>query len=205
MISRSDFWVVASAPAVCLSCDLMMLVPFCWWMLKVSVTTRWPLMKTPNEPESTAGAEAGFDLSFFPSLGAAALVAAGNASKTNKNPRTQPAALYDFTRLLLILSGQRYSPGPASRRFRRRLRSRYGCRLEFSAMPSDSSGAANHTAGETDRCPSAMDALPGCRPPAGGSAAIILRRAHPGTPWVRQRPRSTPRLQAGQTPHLPRR
>jgi hypothetical protein len=34
-------------------------------MLKVSVTTRWPLTKTPNDPESTVWLPPGFGLSFL--------------------------------------------------------------------------------------------------------------------------------------------
>src|SRR5258706_3485308 len=42
-----------------------MLAPLSCWTLKVSVTTRWPLMKTPNEPESTNWLATGLVLSFL--------------------------------------------------------------------------------------------------------------------------------------------
>src|SRR5882762_4470093 len=40
-------------------------MPFSWSTLKLSVTTRWPLMNTPNVPESICNGPAGFDLSFL--------------------------------------------------------------------------------------------------------------------------------------------
>src|SRR5258708_16846849 len=53
MISSSELWSLLAVPLASLRCDLMMLRPRSCWTVKLSVTTRCPFMKTPNEPEST--------------------------------------------------------------------------------------------------------------------------------------------------------
>src|ERR1700678_864467 len=64
VISSSDFCAELEFSDSC-NCDLTMLMPFSWCTLEFSVTTRWPLTKTPNDPESTVWLDAAFALSFL--------------------------------------------------------------------------------------------------------------------------------------------
>src|SRR5690348_12058161 len=103
VIWSSDFCAVASLPLLSLNCDLIELVPFCCWMLKVSVATRWPRTKIPKEPESTVCAAAGFS---FLSPAWAGIMA------TSKETESRAAARIpdrNFTPSLLVRCGFRSS------------------------------------------------------------------------------------------------
>src|ERR1700691_1502051 len=64
VICNSELWTAESEAPVPFSRDFTVLMPFSCCTLKVSVRTRWPLTKTPNEPESTI-CPPGFGLSFL--------------------------------------------------------------------------------------------------------------------------------------------
>src|SRR5579864_1213875 len=78
-----------------------MLMPLCCSILKLSVATRWPLMKTPKEPESTVWRAGVFVLSF---LSLSAAFAARNAVKdrAKMSAAVQRVRIANFTRLLLV-------------------------------------------------------------------------------------------------------
>src|SRR5258708_38711219 len=73
-------------------------------MLNVSVITRCPLMKTPNEPESTVWGADGFNLSCLSEAFSAAKV---TTPPNSANPMIQPVATPSFNRLLLRVKRSR--------------------------------------------------------------------------------------------------
>src|SRR5260370_7758930 len=83
MISSSELWSLLAVPLAYLRCDLMMLRPRSCWTLKLSVTTRCPFMKTPNEPESTVAAAGGLALSLSLSLAVSCFWAGAWAAKAH--------------------------------------------------------------------------------------------------------------------------
>src|SRR5216684_6639572 len=173
-------------------------------MLKVSVMTRCPLMKTPNDPESTIRGADGFTLSFLSPDFSAARVATALSSTT---AITQRIAASSFNRLLLgvvqLTRRLANSAGPRSEQSRLRSPRRCGCRFQSAAKPSSSHYGAPHRARKTALYCRAKDvARPPCRL-APGSAATTLQPAHPERSWELQPLSAVPRSPSAQTPRLP--
>src|ERR1700689_1755695 len=149
-------------------------------MWKVSVATRWPLTKIPNEPESTIGLTA-FALSFLSA-------ACAPAEATRVHPKTKASArripVSNFTRLLLVPCVARFFSGRAYPQFPRRSFPPRGSRFESSMTPSSSLGYAPHGACETVPGCVAADALLRFRGPAHYIAPTNLRPERPEKPWT---------------------
>src|SRR5580698_7118557 len=121
----------------------MMLSPLICSILKVSVTTRWPLMNMPKEPESTAWLAAGLGLSFLSepkACGAATLGAARD--EASRSVVAQRVTVSNFTQRLLLLRGRRFSSVSAQLRFHLRWRRWSGRRFRFSTTRADNVSAA---------------------------------------------------------------
>src|ERR1700736_5467822 len=155
----------------------MMLAPFCCSILKVSVATRYPLMKTPNEPESTIWAGAGFALSFLSTA-----LAAGKAAKAEAKTRaTAPwIRVSNFTRLLLVPCARRFCLGRALPQFRWLPFPLIFPQFQI-AWPSHRTGAAFCTVLESDsRCSATASGHLG--PSAQHNVAKAPAAVHPGKP-----------------------
>src|SRR5258708_5823462 len=180
----------------------MMLPPSACCTLKVSVTTRWPLMKTPKEPESIVWPGAGLDLSFLSLSEAPSAVRPatrpGNeaASKSNTAQRIPGIIpVVSFTRSLLLPCVLRCFSGAKRRRFPQRSRPRCGRTFQYATRPSSKNFGEPRRVRENSQRTSAPDApQPLLAFPVHDIAAIVPRPARPETPWERPRPAPPPHL-----------
>src|ERR1700728_1055580 len=160
-------------------------MPFCCSILKVSVATRWPLTKMPNEPESTVRAAAGLGLSFLSAAWAPAKAARAEA-KITAAARRIPVS--NFTRLLLVRWAARFSSSPGFRQSQRRSFPPCGRRFGSAGVPASTHCAESGRGRETPPRYGARDALRRFRWLARNSAAISLLPERPEKPWTRRIP-----------------
>src|SRR5580704_7685755 len=151
-------------------------MPLSCCTLKVSVTTRWPRTKTPNEPESTCWGP--FGRSFLSESLSEAHNKAVHARTATAPHRTRAIR---FTAFLPVFRGfdlgpELLPPPPQSPRWSFRW-------SPAGAMPSGNMVVAPYKDPENLPDCRAEDAPFHAAPPASGTSATIPPRSRPRTPW----------------------
>src|SRR5581483_3022844 len=152
-------------------------------------------MKTPNEPESTACAGAGF--SFLSDFARAV------SDRARMKARTSRFAVANFTRFLLLRPGSQYPSDRASWKSRPRSHVPNVCPSGSLWTPAYSFSAARHTACETARDCGAEDVPFLFHRPALSNAARVPRLPRPERLSARQTSSAEPRFGVERTPRHP--
>src|SRR5579871_363191 len=157
-----------------------MLIPFCCSTLKVSLITRWPLMKTPKVPESIICGPACEFFCFWSFL-LPAHRGKDEASAKAKIQRVEDDNV--VTPLLLVLNEPQFLSGRETRRSRRRSRPRCAARLRFSRMRANRLYAEIHRVHEIDPCFAAGGAARPSALRADSNVSIAFPLPHPEIRW----------------------